>query len=65
MLKIIDLIYLENRINNIINKPIFVEVLNSGGEDLIDFQFNWYKYQVFENLPELYQRAIIMAENAK
>jgi hypothetical protein len=53
---------LEIRISNVISLPIFSKILEDGGEILMDFQCDWDKSNCFEELPELYQRAILAAE---
>lgn len=54
-----------DRINRVINTRSFERVLEENSVDLIDFQCSWQKISggKFENLPKVYQEAILAGEN--
>lgn len=53
---------LEDRINKVIHTKGFEDVLHKNGLLVLDFQCNWDKFKEFENLPQIYQEAILAGE---
>jgi len=53
---------LHDRINRIINTHAFEQTLLGGGSSMIEFQLDWLDYGTFENLPPLFQQAILAGE---
>ena len=53
---------LHDRINLVIHTDAFEETLESNGKSMIEFQLEWADYGTFEELPAVYQKAILAGE---